>query len=52
MQLKVVDLYSRAIQPEEISRRKEVLSELYNKKDNVDRLLRSIWADEPLVVDK
>jgi hypothetical protein len=47
MRSKVIDLYSRPIQPEEIRQRKEVLSELYNKEDNVDKLLRSIWTDEP-----
>ena len=52
MRSKVVDLYSRAIRPEEIRQRKEVLSGLYNREDNVDRLLRSIWTDEPLAVDK
>ena len=48
MRSKIVNLYSRAIQPEEISQRKEVLAVLYNKEDNIRRLLRSIWTDEPL----
>lgn len=52
MRSKIVDLYSLAILPEEIRQRKELLAELYNKKDNVDRLLQSIWADEPMAVDK
>jgi hypothetical protein len=51
MRSRVVELYSRVIQPEEIRQRREVLSGLYNKKENVHRLLRSIWADEPLAVD-
>jgi hypothetical protein len=50
MRSKIADLYTRPIQPEEIRQRKEVLAVLYNKADNVHRLLRSIWADEPLTV--
>jgi glycosyltransferase involved in cell wall biosynthesis len=50
MRSKVVELYGKPIQSEEIRRRGEVLSGLFNQTDNVNRLLQSIWADEPLVV--
>ena len=52
MRSAVVELYSKTILAEEIRRRNEVLAGLFNGKKNVDRLLRTIWADEPLVVDK
>jgi hypothetical protein len=52
MRTRVVELYSQAIRPEEILQRGEVLAKLFDKKDNVGRLLKSIWVDEPLAVDK
>ena len=50
MRSKIIDLYGRSIQPEEISMRKKVLAGLYNREDNLNRLLRSIWSDEPQMV--
>jgi hypothetical protein len=47
MRSTVAELYTRPIQQEEISQRREVLSGLYNKAENVYRLLQSIWTDEP-----
>lgn len=39
----LLDLYTQAIRPEEIELRKKVLSGIYNKDDNLQQLLRSIW---------
>jgi len=47
MRSTVAELYTRPIQAEEIGQRREVLSGLYNKAENVHRLLQSIWTDEP-----
>jgi hypothetical protein len=44
MRSTVAELYGRPIQPEEIARRKDVLSGLYNKAANVHRLMQTIWA--------
>jgi glycosyltransferase involved in cell wall biosynthesis len=44
MRSTVTELYGRPIQPEEIARRTDVLSGLYNKAENVDRLMQTIWA--------
>jgi hypothetical protein len=39
------------MRPEEIGVRKKVLAGIYNKDDNLQQLLRSIWQmDEPLAV--
>ena len=47
----VQDLYTQAMRPEEIGVRKKVLAGIYNKDDNLQQLLRSIWQmDEPLAV--
>jgi len=51
MRSKVVELYSLAIQPEEISKRKQVLAGIHNRDKNVERLMHSIWSDEPLTVE-
>ena len=50
MRSKVVELYSRAIQPEEIAQRKQVLSGIYSTNRNGEQLLQSIWSDETLTV--
>ena len=47
MRSTVAELYTQPIQPEEIRQRQEVLSGLFNKAENVHRLLQSIWTDEP-----
>ncbi len=52
MRSAIVELYGKPIQAEDIRRRREVLSGLFDSRDNVRRLLRSIWADEPSVVDQ
>jgi hypothetical protein len=39
----LLDLYTQAIRPEEIEIRRKVLSGIYNKEDNLQQLLRSIW---------
>ena len=51
MRSKVVELYSLAIQPDEISKRKQVLAGIHNRDKNVKRLLHSIWSDESLPVE-
>ena len=43
MRSMVQDLYTRAMRPDEIVVRKEVLTALYNKGNNLRQLLRSIW---------
>jgi len=40
----VQNLYTQAMRPEEIKVRKEVLAGIYNKEDNLQQLLRSIWS--------
>ena len=40
----VQNLYTQAMRPEEIKVRKEVLAAIYNKEDNLQQLLRSIWS--------
>jgi len=40
----VQNLYTQAMRPEEIEVRKEVLAGIYNKEDNLQQLLRSIWS--------
>ena len=40
----VQNLYTQAMRPEEIEVRKEVLAAIYNKEDNLQQLLRSIWS--------
>jgi hypothetical protein len=50
MRSAIVDLYTKPILPEDIARRKEVLGGIYNRRENVDRLLRSIWSDETAAV--
>jgi hypothetical protein len=45
MQTCLGELYTRAMQPEEIRRREAVLAGIYNKEENVNQLLRSIWPD-------
>jgi len=52
MRSKVVEVYGRSLQPEEIGMRKEILAGLYNQEENLARLLQSIWSDEPQVVEK
>ncbi|HXD77170.1 MAG TPA: hypothetical protein VN616_05150, partial [Puia sp.] len=49
MREKLIELYSRPMQPEDIRARKTLLKELYNQEENLDLLLRSIWSDEPQV---
>jgi glycosyltransferase involved in cell wall biosynthesis len=44
MRSMVQDLYTQAMRPEEIDVRKEVLAGIYNKEDNLQQLLRSIWS--------
>jgi glycosyltransferase involved in cell wall biosynthesis len=39
----VQDLYTQPMRSEEIQTRKDVLSGLYNKEDNLQQLLQSIW---------
>lgn len=46
MRAKLMELYTRAIQPEDICARKKLLADLYNQEENLDRLLQSIWSDE------
>lgn len=48
MRSTLLDLYTRPIRPEEVEKRKGVLAGIYDKQKNVDRLLRSIWSDEPV----
>jgi hypothetical protein len=43
MQRCVGELYTRAMQPEDIRQREEVLAGIYNKEENTRLLLRSIW---------
>ena len=52
MRSALVELYGKPIQAEEIRMRNEVLAGLFNSRESVGRLLRSIWTDEPSVVDK
>jgi hypothetical protein len=45
MQALVTELYGKGVGAEEFAHRADVLGEIYNKEENVDRLLRSIWGD-------
>lgn len=50
MRSMVIQLYGRPLQPEEIRTRSTLLANLYNRDNNLKRLLRSIWSDEPELV--
>jgi hypothetical protein len=50
MRSKIEEVYTQPIRPDEIAMRERLLSGIYDNRKNIARLLRSIWADEPLVV--